>query len=43
MKYINNLGGEDEAGNSFGTYYLINGLAGALGDCNNLGADFSRG
>ncbi len=32
MKYINNLGGEDEAGNSFGTYYLINGLAGALGN-----------
>lgn len=32
MKYINNLGGEGEAGNSFGTYYLINGLSGALGN-----------
>ncbi len=32
MKYINNLGGEDEAGNSFGTYYMINGLSGALGN-----------
>lgn len=32
MKYINNLGGEEEAGNSFGTYYLINGLSGAAGN-----------
>ena len=32
MKYINNLGDEEEAGNSFGTYYLINGLSGALGN-----------
>lgn len=32
MKYINNLGGEGEAGNSFGTYYLINGLSGAVGN-----------
>lgn len=32
IKYINNLGGEDSAGNSFGTYYLINGLSGALGN-----------
>lgn len=32
MKYINNLGGEDEAGNSFGTYYMINGISGALGN-----------
>ena len=23
IKYINNLGGEDEAGSSFGTYYLL--------------------
>lgn len=32
VKYINNLGGEGESGNSFGTYYLINGLSGALGN-----------
>ncbi|MBE6031033.1 MAG: MFS transporter [Clostridiales bacterium] len=32
IKYINNLGGEDEAGNSFGIYYLINGLSGAFGN-----------
>ena len=32
IKYVNNLGGEDEAGNSFGIYYLINGLSGALGN-----------
>ena len=32
IKYINNLGGEDEAGSSFGTYYLFNGIAGALGN-----------
>ena len=32
IKYINNLGGEDEAGNSFGMYYLINGLSGAFGN-----------
>ena len=32
VKYINNLGGEGESGNSFGTYYLVNGLSGALGN-----------
>lgn len=32
VKYINNLGGEDAAGSSFGTYYLINGLSGAFGN-----------
>ena len=32
VKYINNLGGEEESGNSFGTYYLVNGLCGALGN-----------
>ena len=32
VKYINNLGGEEEAGNSFGMYYLINGLSGAFGN-----------
>lgn len=32
IKYINGLGGEEKAGNAFGTYYLINGLAGALGN-----------
>lgn len=32
IKYINNLGGEEEAGNSFGIYYMINGLSGALGN-----------
>lgn len=32
IKYINNLGGEGEAGSSFGTYYLFNGIAGALGN-----------
>ncbi len=32
VKYINNLGGEEEAGSSFGSYYLINGLSGALGN-----------
>ena len=32
VKYINNLGGEEESGNSFGVYYLINGLSGALGN-----------
>ena len=32
IKYINNLGGEDEAGNSYGVYYLINGLSGAFGN-----------
>lgn len=31
-KYINNMKGPDKAGNSFGTYYLINGLAGAAGN-----------
>lgn len=43
IKYINNLGGEDESGSSFGKYYLINGLAGVLGNaiplwvCDHLG------
>ena len=32
IKYINNLGGEDEAGSSFGIYYMINGLSGAFGN-----------
>lgn len=32
IKYINNLGGEESAGNSYGMYYLINGLAGAFGN-----------
>ena len=32
IKYINNLGSEEEAGNSFGMYYMINGLSGALGN-----------
>ncbi len=32
IKYINNLSGEGESGNSFGTYYMINGLSGALGN-----------
>ena len=32
VKYSNNLGGEEEAGNSFGMYYLINGLSGAFGN-----------
>lgn len=32
VKYINNLGSKDEAGSSFGKYYLVNGLAGALGN-----------
>lgn len=32
IKYINNLNGEEGAGNAFGTYYLINGLSGALGN-----------
>jgi len=32
IKYINNLGTADEAGNSFGTYYMINGFSGALGN-----------
>lgn len=31
IKYINNLDGEDSAGSSFTTYYLLNGLSGALG------------
>lgn len=31
IKYINNLDGEDSAGNSFTMYYLINGLSGAVG------------
>lgn len=32
IKYINNLGSEEQAGNSFGMYYLINGLSGAFGN-----------
>lgn len=32
VKYINNLGGEEESGSSFGMYYLVNGLSGALGN-----------
>ena len=32
IKYINNLNGEESAGNAFGTYYMINGLSGALGN-----------
>lgn len=32
IKYINSLGGEESAGNSYGVYYLINGLAGAFGN-----------
>ncbi len=37
IKYINNLDGEDSAGNSFTMYYLINGLSGALGSFVTLG------
>ncbi len=36
IKYINNLGGEDEAGSSFGIYYMINGLSGAFGNAASL-------
>lgn len=32
VKYINNMGGSDGAGQSFGNYYLFNGIAGALGN-----------
>lgn len=32
IKYINNLGDEESAGNSYGLYYLVNGLAGAFGN-----------
>lgn len=32
IKYINNMNGQGSAGSSFGTYYLINGLAGAFGN-----------
>lgn len=32
IKYINSLGSAESAGNSYGTYYLINGLAGAAGN-----------
>ncbi len=32
IKYINSLGSEDEAGSSFGMYYMINGLSGAFGN-----------
>lgn len=32
IKYINNLGSADNAGNSFGTYYFINGFSGMLGN-----------
>ena len=43
IKYINNLGGEGELGNSFGTYYLINGLSGALGNAIPLAVSRSFG
>lgn len=43
IKYINNLGGEGESGNSFGTYYLINGLSGALGNAIPLAVSRSFG
>ena len=32
IKYINNMGSEEQAGSSFGKYYLFNGIAGALGN-----------
>ena len=32
IKYINNLGGEEDSGNSFGMYNMINGISGALGN-----------
>lgn len=32
IKYINNLGDAESAGNSYGLYYLVNGLAGAFGN-----------
>lgn len=32
IKYINGMGDEESAGNSFGMYYLVNGLSGALGN-----------
>ena len=32
IKYINNLGSAESAGNSFGTYYLVNGFSGMLGN-----------
>lgn len=32
VKYINNLGDDDSSGNAYGTYYLINGLTGAVGN-----------
>ncbi len=32
VKYINGIGDEEVAGNSFGVYYLINGLSGAFGN-----------
>ena len=32
LKYINNLGSEEDAGSSFGWYYLFNGLGGAIGN-----------
>ena len=32
IKYINSMGGEGNEGASFGNYYLINGLSGALGN-----------
>ena len=43
VKYINNLGGEGESGSSFGTYYLINGLSGALGNAIPLAVSRSFG
>ncbi len=38
IKYINNLDGDDGAGSSFGTYYLINGISGAVGNVIPLAA-----
>lgn len=32
VKYINSMDGEENAGASFGIYYMFNGLAGALGN-----------
>lgn len=32
IKYVNNLNGDQNAGNSFGIYYLINGISGAIGN-----------
>ncbi|MBQ3123590.1 MAG: MFS transporter, partial [Firmicutes bacterium] len=38
IKYINNLNGEGDSGSSFGTYYLINGISGAIGNAAPLWA-----